>query len=105
MQTISLKQATSGMVLARDVLKPDTASSVLICGKGMELTDALIERLQRMGITRVTVQGHPVAGEGEATLEEQLLRLDVRFKRHEKDPLMAKLKDVYRRLIIRTVEM
>jgi len=106
MQTISLEQATPGMVLAKDVVKPEAASPVLICGRGMELTEALLERLHRIGITRVTVQGRPVAGGGEeATLEDLLAGLDARFKRHESDPLMAKLKDVYRRLIIQTAEM
>jgi hypothetical protein len=104
MQTIPFKLAKAGMVLAKDVLKPDASSAMPICGKGMVLTDSLIERMGRMGVARVTVQGHPVMVEGEATLEQQLARLDARFKRHEGDPLMRKMKEIYQRLIIRMME-
>ena len=104
MQTIPLKLAKADMVLAKDVLKPDAASPMPICGKGVVLTDSLIERMGRMGVARVTVQGHPVVVDGEATLEQQLARLDARFKRHEGDPLMKKVREIYRRLITRMME-
>lgn len=104
MQNIPIALAKSGMVLAKDVLRLDQSSPVPICGKGTPLTDPLIERLKRMEIQSIIVEGHPVFMEGESTLEEQLEKLDKRFRQVADDPRMMKIKEIYRKQMIRSME-
>jgi hypothetical protein len=103
MQNIPLALAKPGMVLARSVINPNSPG-VPVCGKGIPLTDSLIERLTQMGIQSVTVEGHPVVVEGESTLEEMLIKLDEKFRRLEGDSLMMKIKEIYKRRLIRSME-
>jgi hypothetical protein len=56
-----------------------------------------------MEIQTVTVEGHPVQIEGEASLEEMLAALDKRFSRVTDDPLMMKVREMYRRQIRRSL--
>jgi hypothetical protein len=100
MQRIPISLATSGMVLAKDLVRPENPTGPAICGKGMELTDSLLERLRNMGIQSITVQGHPVWMEGDKTLEDLLLELDYRFSRAGQDPLTRSLKEIYRKQLI-----
>jgi hypothetical protein len=97
MQQILTAQARAGMVLAKDVLTPEGR---ILCGKGTELSEALLERLARMEILHITVEGHPVQVEGEKPLPEQLREIDRRFQRVEKiAPLMYLKKRIKERLI------
>lgn len=91
------------MVLARDVRASDDPASMTICGKGVVLTAALIERLSRKGIQSLTVEGRPVHVEGEATLEQMLAALDLRFSRVADDPLMNAVKVLFRDQIKRSL--
>lgn len=88
------------MVLAKEVYRNDMSGGPPICGKGIVLSESLIERLRAMDIQSVTVQGHPVSVEGEKSLEEQLQDLDKRFQRHSTDTLTLKLKEIYRQYLI-----
>ncbi len=56
-QRILLAQAAEGMILAKDVCTPEGR---ILCGKGTELSGPLLDRLKRMEIPAVTVEGHPV---------------------------------------------
>jgi hypothetical protein len=103
MQKIPITLARAGMVLARDIKASEDPSSMTVCGKGVKLTDSLINRLQQMEIQTVTVEGHPVQIEGEASLEEMLAALDKRFSRVTDDPLMMKVREMYRRQIRRSL--
>jgi len=103
MQNIPITLAAPGMVVAKEIKSSDDPSSMTICGKGVALTASLISRLQSMGVQSVTVEGHPVKMEGELSLEEMLGALDRRFARVLDDPLMAKIKDLYRRQIMRSL--
>lgn len=78
MQDILTDMARDGMVLAKDV---ETAEGRVLCGKGTVLSENLIERLKRMEISHITVEGHPVEVEGEKSLEEELADLDERFSK------------------------
>ncbi len=91
-----------GMVLAQDIKNVDNPDGPPLCGRGVQLTDALIDRLHRMGIQSITVEGHPVKLDGEQSLEEELAVLDKRFKKVADDPLMKKLKEMYRAQIIKS---
>jgi hypothetical protein len=103
MQTIPLSLAAAGMVLSKDVRSSDDPSSMTLCGKGVTLTDSLIDRLQQKGVQSVSVEGHPVHVEGEATLEQMLAALDLRFSRVEQDELMKKIKTLFRNHIVRSM--
>lgn len=100
MQRILISLAKPGMVLAKDLVRPENPAGPAICGKGMELTVSLIERLRNMGMQSLTVQGHPVWMEGDKTLNDLLLELDQRFSRVTQDPLTSSLKEIYRKYLI-----
>jgi hypothetical protein len=102
-QNIPFTLAAPGMVVARDIKTSDDPSSMTLCGKGVKLTESLIDRLRQMGIKSVTVEGHPVKREGENSLEEMLAALDRRFSRVTDDPLMMKIREMYRRQILRSM--
>ncbi len=101
MQKITLSLARPGMVLEREIRKDDDDVSPPICGKGIVLSEALIARLEKMGIQTVTVEGKPISMEGDKTPAEMLALLDRRFSKVMDDPLMAGLKEIYRELIMR----
>jgi hypothetical protein len=103
MQKIPISLATAGMVLAKDIKSSDDPASMTICGKGVKLTDSLLDRLRQMGIQSLTVEGHPVVTAGEASLDEMLAALDKRFRRVTNDPLMMKVKELYRKQILRSM--
>jgi hypothetical protein len=97
MQEILTAQAKEGMVLARDVITPEGR---VLCGKGTELSAALIERLARMEITHIAVEGHPVEVPGEKSLEEEIEELNERFSRVEDVlPLMYLKRRLLERLV------
>jgi hypothetical protein len=100
MQRIPISLAKQGMVLAKDLVRPENPTGPAICGKGMELTVSLVERLRNMGIQSITVKGHPIWMEGDKTQEELLQELDHRFSRVSQDPLTRSLKDIYRKYLI-----
>jgi hypothetical protein len=89
LQKILTAQAAEGMVLARDV---ETPEGRILCGKGTELTASLIERLKKMEISHVAVEGHPVREPGEKTLEEELRVIEERFSRVKHIPPLMYLK-------------
>jgi hypothetical protein len=100
MQSIPIVLATPDMVLAREIRRPDSPTGPPICGSGIVLTESLLERLKTLGIQTVTVEGHPVAIQGEKDLDELLLELDRRFSKVSKDPLMTKLKEMFREKLV-----
>jgi hypothetical protein len=104
MQRIPIYQAKPGMVLAKEVSKEDDEVSPPICGKGIVLTESLLSRLEGMGIQALSVEGHPVKMEGDKTVDELLMALDKRFSKVMDDPLMIKLKDIYKETIIKSMK-
>ncbi len=97
MQKILIAQSAEGMVLAKDV---ETPEGRVLCGKGTTLDSGLIERLQRMEISHITVEGHPVAVDGEKSLKEEVHDLEVRFSKVTKIPPLMYLKKRLRELLI-----
>ncbi|MEW6520961.1 MAG: hypothetical protein AB1461_16270 [Thermodesulfobacteriota bacterium] len=89
MQQILSLQAAEGMVLAKDVL---TADGRILCGRGTTLTVTIIERIRKMDIGHITVEGHPVQVEGEKTLEQELQDIEKRFSRVKHVPPLMYLK-------------
>lgn len=95
MQHIPIQLAHEGMILAKQVPRPENPAGAPICGKGVELTSSLIERLKTMGVQHVCVEGHPVWQEGDKTLDEQVADLHHRFRKVGTNPLMAKIKEIF----------
>lgn len=103
MQNIPLTLAKAGMVVAKEIKASDDPAGMTICGKGVKLTDSLINRLEQMGIQSVNVEGHPVKMEGESSVEEMLAALEHRFRRAGDDPLMLTIKGIYQKQIRRSM--
>jgi len=99
MQKIPLNLAAAEMVLARDIFKNDSPTGMPICGKGTELSDALISRLQQMGVQSLYVEGHPVWQEGDRGLTEQLADLEKRFSKTLDNRYNRSLFEMYRNQI------
>jgi hypothetical protein len=91
------------MVLAQDIDNIDNDGGLPLCGKGLSLTAAMIERLKRIGVQAIVVEGHLVTmGEGK-TPEENLSMLENRFKKVLNDPRMMMLKEIYRRHLLKSM--
>jgi hypothetical protein len=103
MQKIPLMLAKSGMKLARDVFRGDSPVGIPICGKGTELTDSLIARFENMDVQTVLVEGHPVWEEGERSIDDLLHDLDKRFSKTIQEPLNAKVYDIYKTYLIKSM--
>ena len=103
MQNIPINLATDGMVLAREILRPEKPESPPICGKGMTLTAGLIEKLKNLGVQSVAVEGHPVALEGDLTLDEAIAALEKRFRKVS-DPATLKIRDAYRSYLTKSMK-
>jgi len=88
-QQILSMQAAEGMVLAKDVL---TADGRILCGKGTALTTTIIERIRKMDISFITVEGHPVQVEGEKSLEQELGDIEEIFSRVKHVPPLMYIK-------------
>jgi len=87
MQKIPLSLAQPGMKLAKAITK---ANGMPIVGAGVELTEALLDRLDGMGIDRVFIVGDAVAACQSPS--ERALRLDHLFRRLGDDAFMVKVK-------------
>lgn len=87
MQKIPLTLAKPGMKLAKPITK---ANGMPIIAAGVELSEALIERLDGMGIDRVFVVGDAVAASQNPT--ERVTRLDHLFRRLEDQPFQMQIK-------------
>jgi hypothetical protein len=96
-QKILTARAAEGMVLARDI---ETTEGRILCGKGTELTFGLIERLKRMEISHIAVEGHPILGSEQKSLQEELEEIEERFSRVKHIPPLMFLK---KRIMERTV--
>lgn len=97
LQQIPTALAAAGMVLAKDV---KTTKDRILCGKSTVLDERLIDRLQKMDITHITVKGHPVTIEGEKSLKEEISYVEERFSRVTHiPPLMYLKKRIIKRLI------
>ena len=77
------------MILAKDV---ETPEGRILCGKGTALTAGIIDRILKMDISHITVEGHPVAVEGEKSLEQELRDIEKRFSKVKHVPPLMYIK-------------
>ncbi|GAB7023472.1 hypothetical protein [Salidesulfovibrio brasiliensis] len=93
MQKIPINLAKPGMKLARPVVKD---GGITVMAEGMELTEALISRLDTMKIDKIVVQGNPVdIGEsgGGTAFDERLARMPHLFRHYKQDKWMSRVRD------------
>jgi hypothetical protein len=103
MQKIPLMLAKQGMKLARDVFRGDVPIGIPVCGKDTELTDSLITRFENLDVQSVYVEGHPVWEDGERSIDNLIQDLDKRFSKTIQEPLNAKIYDIYKAYLIKSV--
>ncbi len=85
-----LSQCAPGMVLAKPITRDN---GMVLVAQGTELSQAIIKRLQDMGVQQLVVEGNPVSeAPGGAGLQEKLQRLDSMFRRHGQDAWMMQVK-------------
>ncbi len=97
MQRIKVEQAAPGMVIAHPI---ETSNGQVLCAKGTELSEGLIGRLEKIEISHIFVEGHPVDdGKPRKTLEEELATLERRFGSVTDNKLMSALKIIVQKHI------
>ncbi|MFP5239303.1 MAG: hypothetical protein ACLGQW_05680 [Acidobacteriota bacterium] len=92
MQKIPLNLAKPGYVLAKPVARAD---GMVVAAQGTELTEALLDKFDMMGVDQVVVEGEPVQTEGVSSgtnYDQRLERLDHLFRKHAQDPWMNQVK-------------
>lgn len=93
MQKIPITLAKPGMKLAKPVARDN---GITIMAEGMELTDALISRLDSLNIEAIVVKGNPVdMGEdgGGTSFDERMKRMDHLFSIYTQDKWMVKVRE------------
>lgn len=91
MQKIPLNLAKPGMKLAKPILRDN---GLVLVTENTELSEALLERLERMEVATVTVQGNPVVLDGEGGTNPYAIRaerLEHLFRKQRDDPWMSQL--------------
>jgi len=100
MQKIPLKRAAPGMKLAKPVVNE---KGVVLIGAGIELTEGIINTLEKKEIDRVIVEGSPLGETGKPP-EERIDELNARFRNVSDDSVMMHIKDVFVERILRRAE-
>jgi hypothetical protein len=86
MSRVSVKDLAPGMKLARPVVNK---GGLVMIGEETELTNSLIDKIQRLDVASVYVHG---ASKSLPPRDELMADLDRRFRRVEAEPYMALLK-------------
>jgi hypothetical protein len=87
---ISARHITTGMKLERPVLNKN---GLMVIGADTELTESLVQKIQKMDIQVVHVHGPSKA---RPPLDEVLVRFEERFRKVETAPHMGILKKLLR---------
>ncbi len=86
MQRIPVSYLKPGMKTFEEVYDPNGRT---ICGRGVELTQELIDKFVSMGVKYVTVEGTPVDLPWERSYEEEIEELNKRFEGITDENLLA----------------
>ncbi len=95
-KVVPVDKLKPGMVLAREIVGP---TKHLMAGKGVELTDRMIDSLKRFGIKRAFVEWERQTEIVDPELAQKQLQeleegLDFRFRKVAHIPIMKELKDI-----------
>jgi len=96
MQRLPLSYIRPGMKTFEEVVD---AQGRVLCGKGIELTEPMIQKFQELGVSYITVEGTPVKLPWEKTLEEELELLEKRFS-GIKDEFLLHIKEVLKEVLM-----
>lgn len=88
MRKVALDAAEEGMVLARPVTRDN---GMVLVAAGTVVTPALVDRLRRMGIAQLVVEGED-PGRPPVDAAARLARLEHLFRGFAGDPFMTKVK-------------
>ncbi len=89
MQCIVLTQSKPGMVLAQAVCLPD---GPVLVGEGLALTEKVIERIRRAGVSTIWVEGNPLGPVGDVgNLRVVAEKIPHMFRRHKGNVFMTTL--------------
>ena len=97
MRRVVIEELTPGMILAKPVTN---AAGLVVLPSGAELDEAILSRLQRLGLASVFVEGD-TGDAGGKTFAELEAELDHRFRHVNHDPLQQQLLEAIR-LYLRT---
>ena len=97
MRRIVLEDAKPGDEVAEPVV---SSRGVVILNKGSALTPALIDRMRKMGIAEVMVEGDDADAPTPEDLNEVLQELDARFEGLEENRLMMMIKGISRQHVL-----
>ncbi len=89
MQKVPLTLAKPGMVLEKPVTREN---GMTLVGVGTQLTDALLQRLENMGVESIVVEGSPLTPDGENPYTAKIERLEHLFRQYTQDRWMQKVK-------------
>ena len=103
MQKIPIQLAETGMKLAKDVYIGSTPTGAPICGNGTVLTNVMITRLKKIGITVLYVAGLPLCVENQPSSDDLLHGLDDRFTKTRQEPLNALLYNIIRKNLLKSM--
>jgi hypothetical protein len=95
MQKIPLNLAKAGFVLAKPVARAD---GMVVAPQGAEITDAMLDKFDMMGVEHVVVEGEPIKTDGVASgtnYDQRLQRLDHLFRRFAEDKWMGQVKTLF----------
>lgn len=101
MRKVSLDAAAEGMILAKPVTRDN---GMVLVAAGTAVTAALLDRLRRMGIDRIVVEGDE-PGAPVVDTAARLTRLDHLFRGFGEDSFMMKLKTMVARRIARKAQV
>lgn len=88
---IKLDDAVPGLRLAKPVIGP---TGITVLGAGAELTEALIERLKRIGVPALSVEPDALlANLPTKSLEELEAELQRRFRHANADPTLRSIQE------------
>lgn len=96
MQKIPLNLAQAGMVLAKPITREN---GMVLVAEGTELSEGVINRLQRMEVAQVVVQGEPLDLDdsgGGSSAGKRLQRIEHLFRAHEEDTWMQEVKSFFK---------
>ncbi|MBI2890435.1 MAG: hypothetical protein HYY13_06575 [Nitrospirae bacterium] len=97
MPRLPIEKVKPGML----VLHPITnEKGMVLCSKGTALSEAVLERLARIGVGWVVVEGEEDPGSAMAPAVKERIRkeIDQRFSKVEADPFMLDIKQAILRL-------
>ena len=95
MQRLPLSYIRPGMKTFEEVVD---AQGRVLCGKGVEISETMLQKFHELGVSYITVEGAPVKLPWEKTLEEELELLEKRFSNVD-DEFLLNVKEIIKEVL------